>query len=333
MANSRDTILDATLEAERLHKTLKTKSRLQELSGQIDVFSSIVDQEVALIFKPLDGLLGAYLRSPSPGIIITTERPLAIQRFTAAHELGHSYLKHLASLDDDTILHRSPFVDADYDQKELAADTFAATFLMPEWAVNFHAERQSWNFQDLRDPVLAYQLSLRLGVSYEACVRVLRRNGLIDQPTLSGLLAIQPKSIKQRILADHQIPNWYPNVWVLTERDTGARISGEPNDVFVVKLKENSGAGYLWNLDQVRQAGFIIVGDERKPLGQSTEIGGAVDRVLTARSKEPCTGQIEAVESRPWNPSEQIMQFSFSYDLRGKEHGLPRAVSELYAAA
>jgi Zn-dependent peptidase ImmA (M78 family)/predicted secreted protein len=333
MANSRDTILEATLEAERLHKALKTKSRLEELSGQIDVFGSIVDQDVALIFKPLDGLLGAYLRSPSPGIIITTERTLAIQRFTAAHELGHSYLKHIASLDDDSILHRSPFVDADYDLRELAADTFAATFLMPEWVVNFHAERQKWNWQDLSYPVPAYQLSLRLGVSYEACIRVLRRNGLIDQSVLSRLLAIQPKSIKQRILADHQIPNWYPNVWVLTEKDAGARISGEPNDVFVVKLKENSGAGYLWNLDQVRQAGFLIVGDERKPMDEGLEIGGAVDRVLTARSMEPCVGQIAAVESRPWSPSEQTMQFSFSYDLRGKEHGLPRAVSELYAAA
>lgn len=124
MANDRDIILDATLEAERLHKTLKTKSRLQELSGQIDIFSSIVDQEVALIFKPLDGLLGAYLRSPSSGIILTTERPLAIQRLTAAHESGYSHLKHLASLDDESILHRSPFVDPDYDQKELRADTF-----------------------------------------------------------------------------------------------------------------------------------------------------------------------------------------------------------------
>ena len=333
MANSRDTILEATLEAERLHKRLKTKDRLGELSGLVDVFASIVDQDVALIFKPLDGLLGAYLQSPSPGIIVTTVRPLAIQRFTAAHELGHWYLKHLASFDDDAILHRSPYVDSDYDQRELAADTFAATFLMPEWLVNFHAERQGWNFQDLSEPVRAYQLSLRLGVSYEACARVLRRNGLIDHKTLGTLLAIQPKAIKQRILADHNLPNWYPNVWVLTERDAGTKISGEPNDVFVVKLKEDSGAGYLWNLDQVRDAGFIIVGDERKVQGYERDLGGAVNRVLTARSKEPCTGQIAAAESRPWAPSDIIMEWSFSYDFRGKEHGLPRAVTEQFALA
>ena len=155
MANSRDTILEATLEAERLHKRLKTKDRLGVLSGLVDVFASIVDQDVALIFKPLDSLLGAYLQAPSPGIIVTTVRPLAIQRFTAAHELGDWYLKHLASFDDEAILHRSPYVDSDYDQRELAADTFAATFLMPEWLVNFHAERQGWNFQDLAEPVRA----------------------------------------------------------------------------------------------------------------------------------------------------------------------------------
>ncbi len=142
MPDKRDTILEATLEAERLHKQLGTKSRLQEASGAIDVFGAVVQCDVALLFKRLDGLLGAFMRKPSPGIIVTTERPLAIQRFTAAHELGHSYLKHSASLDDESILHRSPYADAAYDHMELAADTFAASFLMPEWAINFHAERQ-----------------------------------------------------------------------------------------------------------------------------------------------------------------------------------------------
>ena len=333
MANTRDTILEATLEAERLHKQRNTKNQLAVTSGLIDVFGTIVDQDVALLFKRLDGLLGAFMKSPSPGIIVTTERPLAIQRFTAAHELGHCYLKHSASLDDESILHRSPYVDSAYDLMELGADTFAATFLMPEWVVNFHAERQGWNWQDLGDPVITYQLALRLGVSYEACARVLRRNGLVDQGVLGRLLNTRPKDIKQRLLEGHSIANWYPNVWLLTERDEGAQIHGEPQDIFVVHLKENSGAGYLWNLDQVREAGFVIVADERKPLGLESEIGGTVDRILTAQSETPSTGQIEAAETRPWDPSDQAMHFSFTYDFRGKERGLPRAIRGTYAAA
>ncbi|MFC6645553.1 ImmA/IrrE family metallo-endopeptidase [Granulicella cerasi] len=333
MPDRRDIILEATLEAERLHKQLGTKRRLQEASGAIDVFGTIVHSDVALLFKRLDGLLGAFMQKPSPGIIITTERPLAIQRFTAAHELGHWYLKHSASLDDESILHRSPYVDNAYDNMELAADTFAASFLMPEWAVNYHAERQGWNWQTLANPVTTYQLSLRLGVSYEACARVLRRNGLVDQTTLNGLLNVQPKQIKQRLLEGHSVANWYPNIWRLTEKDQGTTIVGEPNDVFIVRLKENSGAGYLWNLDQVREAGFHIVADERKPMDLPGEVGGPVTRVLTAQSEEPITGAIHATESRPWNPSDQTMSFSFTYDLRGKEHGLPRALRGLFEAA
>jgi hypothetical protein len=38
--------------------------------------------------QPLDKLLGAYVPAEEPGILITTKRPLSIQRFTAAHELG-----------------------------------------------------------------------------------------------------------------------------------------------------------------------------------------------------------------------------------------------------
>jgi Zn-dependent peptidase ImmA (M78 family) len=326
MANKRDTILDATLEAERLHKQVGTRKRLEELSGTIDVFGTIVSHDVVLLFKRLDGLLGAFMRKPAPGIIVTTERPLAIQRFTAAHELGHCYLKHSASLDDESILHRSPYVDAAYDQMELAADTFAAAFLMPEWALNYHAARQGWNWQSFASPVITYQLALRLGVSYEACARVLRRNNLLDQVTLNRLLATQPKQIKQQLLEGHSVANWYPNVWLLTEKDQGIQISGEPHDIFVVRLEENSGAGYLWNLDQVRDAGFNIVADERKSPSSSAEVGGPVTRILTAQSEEPCQGQIEATESRPWDPSDESMHFSFAYDLRGKEYGLPRAV-------
>lgn len=333
MLDKRDTILEATLEAERLHKQLGTKSRLQKASGAIDVFGAVVQCDVALLFKRLDGLLGAFMRKPSPGIIVTTERPLAIQRFTAAHELGHSYLKHSASLDDESILHRSPYADDAYDHMELAADTFAASFLMPEWAVNFHAERQGWNWQTLANPAVTYQLSLRLGVSYEACARVLRRNTLISQSTLNDLLRTQPKQIKQRLLDGHAMANWYPNVWLLTEKDEGTRIAGEPNDIFIVRLKENTGAGYLWNLDQVQHAGFNIVADERRPLDFAANVGGPVMRILTAQSDEPRIGEIRATEGRPWDPTDQAMSFSFTYDLRGKERGLPRALRGLLEAA
>lgn len=332
MPDLRETVLRATLEAERLHRGMKSEEQLTPKSGAVDVFGAIVRLGIELLFKPLDGLLGAYVPvGNASGILVTTERQLAIQRFTAAHELGHAYLKHDARLDNDQILRRSPFGNPHYDLREVAADTFASMFLMPEWLVNFHAAHQEWDWRNLSDPVVVYQLSLRLGVSYDALCRTLRRYDLLDPHTFRSLSSIPPKRIKQRILGDHPAESWYANVWLLTERDEGSVIHGEPADIFVVRLREMSGAGYLWNLDQVRDAGFAIVADERRI--PSDVVGGAVERILTARADDPCSGLIQAEQRRPWNPKDSVSRFSFSYDFRGKERGLPRFVREVQLAA
>jgi Zn-dependent peptidase ImmA (M78 family) len=334
MPDLRETILGATLEAERLHKELKTQEKLSQLSSSVDVFGAIVHLDIRLLFKHLDGLLGAYVPTPvRNGILVTTERQLAVQRFTAAHELGHAYLKHDVSLDDEQILKRSPFSNAVYDLREVAADTFASMFLMPEWLINFHAEHQGWDWRSLSDPISVYQLSLRMGVSYDALCRTLRRYNLLDQKDLATLTAIPRKEIKQKILENHPAKNWYPNVWLLTEQDEGSIIHGEPTDIFVVRLKEMSGAGYLWNLDQVRAAGFVIVADERRLPPTEDAIGGAVERVLMAQAEIPCNGTISAAQARPWNPADAVASFTFGYDFRGKERGLPRVAREVQLAA
>jgi len=63
---------------------------------------------------------------------VTTQRQLPVQRFTAAHELGHAALGHETSLDIDEILARSPFVEAEsYDLREIQANAFASQLLTP----------------------------------------------------------------------------------------------------------------------------------------------------------------------------------------------------------
>ena len=44
------------------------------------------------------------------------------------------------------------------------------------------------------------------------------------------------------------------DVWLLTERDARARIDGSFNDLFVLRLEEHSGGGYLWDIDQLKQS-------------------------------------------------------------------------------
>jgi Zn-dependent peptidase ImmA (M78 family) len=333
MPSRRDAVLDGVLEATRLHQQLEIRDKIVSFAGRIDVFTAIIDKGAQLVFKKLDGLLGAYIPVPVPGILVTTERPLAIQRFTAAHELGHFFMKHRGSLDDEAILHRSPFLSAAYDSNEVAADAFASEFLLPEWLVEFHAQQQQWSVGNLENPVDVYQLSLRVGLSYEATCRVLQKHRLLSKVTADKLVGIERKKIKQHLLGEHKLQNWFPNVWLLTEKDQGTAIYGEPNDVFVVKLKEHSGAGYLWNLDEASAAGFTIIANEHIPPAHQLEIGGAVERVLMACSDQPLTGNLDFVETRPWDASSIYGRFSFAYDFRGKEYGLPRVARERSVAA
>jgi predicted secreted protein len=337
MPRWREAVLEGVKEATRLHEELGLRTKIEATPGSIDVFSAIVQLNIPLLFRPLDGLLGTFLPKPSPGIIVTTERSLSIQRFTGAHELGHCYMGHEVSLDDKSILNRSPFGSHSYDPKEAAADAFAASFLCPKWLLQIHAARHRWNARALHDPLAVYQLSLRLGTSFGATCRSLRYHEIIGADVMEELLSIRPKQIKQQLLQLYEMDDWRSDVWLLTEADSSTRIQGAPNDVFVLKLRENSGAGYLWNLEDLEAAGFSIVADNRHIPSHDQEVGGMVERVLTARLNEPergRSGRISLNESRPWAGDEPPAdRLTLIYDLHGKELGQPRAERHRLAAA
>jgi Zn-dependent peptidase ImmA (M78 family) len=331
--SKRDILLDAISEAARLHQKLDSQQLVESRGGGVDVFGAILQLSVPLVFRPLDKLLGAFVPRPSAGIIVTTQRSLAVQRFTASHELGHFILGHTVSLDDESILNRSPFGASRYSNIEAAADAFAASFLMPKWLFEVHAVRQGWDADTFSDSRAVYQLSLRAGASYEATCRALQRYNVISLRQLDKHLSTTPKEIKQSILGQHTMDKWYPDVWVLTERDQGTLIQGGPNDIFLVRLKENSGAGYLWNIDQLQEAGFTVVSDERLIPDDSEAVGGAVDRILVAASQFEVSGTLDLVEVRPWDESAQnAHHFTLLYELLGKENGMPRAQRARVAA-
>ena len=105
---------------------------------------------------------------------------------------------------------------------------------------------------------------------------------------------------------------------MLTDEDEGVLIEGGRNDLFVVRLRENSDAGYLWNFDQLRAAGFVLVADDRDD-SDPKKIGGIVTRRVTAQSNERRHGEVTLQEHRPWMPQKPIRKFHLRYDLRGPE--------------
>lgn len=319
----KDAILSGALAANRLHQQSGTREQLTQTRAPVDVFGALLNNDIAVLFRPLEGLLGACLLKPAPGVIISTQRPLAVQRFTGAHELGHVVLHHAASLDGEEILLRG---DSLTDIAELQANAFAAEFLIPRWLPAIHGRAQGWNRKSLSNPATVYQLALRLGASFEATCIALRKYEAIDAGTFAKLREIQPRAIKQSLIPDYRPEHWHRDVWLLTERDRDAVIAGQPDDMFLFRLNEKSGAGYLWDIAELKKRGFVIVQDRREMLDEPGAVGGSVERVITAQSANAAAGEMRLAHRRPWQKSREFIdQLHLSYDLRGKEFGLPRA--------
>jgi predicted secreted protein len=320
MVDNRAAILTGAKAAHTLHRDLGIREQIERSGGgRVDVFSAITKLGATLMFQPLDKLLGAYLPGEELGVLITTKRPLPVQRFTGAHELGHLYMRHKPSLDDDNILRRAPFsTTGRISRQEREADAFASTFISPAWLLALILQRQAWSARDLSHPQHVYQVSLRVGTSYLATCHALERHKVINRGQCERLIAVEPKEIKRQLLEGYEPPDWRSDVWVLTERDEGTLIEGGRNDLFVVRLRENSGAGYLWNFDQLKDAGFALVDDDREQENPDA-IGGVLTRKVTARSEDRVQGEVVLRETRPWVTETPLHQLLLRYDLRGPE--------------
>jgi len=311
--------------AARLHLRLALRPQVESRGGNIDVFEAVHTVGLPLILRPLDKLLGAYLNEPEPGVLVTTQRPMSIQRFTAAHELGHFSRRHQPSLDDESILRRMSISGRPADDfQEVEADAFAVAFMMPRWLIAWHAARQGWTVADFRRPDVVYQLALRMGASYEATCWTLARHRLIEAPLARELVGTQPRTLKAALLQNHRPPDYRGDVWLLTERDAGTRIDGSRNDLFVLRLNEHSGGGYLWDIDQLKASGFGIVRDELEA-DDAEGIGGLIIRRVTAQPGGTYRGCVHLDERRPWE-AEPLSSVDVEFDLTGpEEEGLSRA--------
>lgn len=322
--NRREALLSGVGAAAALHDDLSLRDRLKAGDAPVDVFSIIENVGVPLAFRPLQGLLGLFLPPPAgPGIMITTERPLHLQRFTAAHELGHFMLQHEHGSFDERI----GFVargDYSRDQlQEVAADAFAAEFMLPRWLLVAHARKRGWSAEDLRSPDVVYQLSLRLGLSYEATCLALANHGIVPSPVVESLRAVPPKITKQKALGKVKPPSWWSDVWVLSANDAGAYMLGNPDDIIVLSLEEHAASGYTWDISQAEANGFSIILDERRDRNDAG-LGSIVDRLIVLHAQGG--GHVSLVEKRAWSKDHPLNELGLDLSFWGKET-LPRVAA------
>lgn len=328
------TRLSAIAAAKKLHRQLAIEARMKQAGGDIDIFAAIADLDIPLIFKPLTTALGLCLPKPLRGIMVTTRRSLHIQRFTAAHELGHIVLDHRASIDRH-ILERSPFVPDDgRDLQEVAADAFAAEFMLPRWLYLQHIRRQQWSLAHLRNPDIVYQLALRMGASYEATCWSLLGHQILPRGVVDTLLAARVARLKQAAGRGLMPAHGQADVWRFTERDDQSIACGNKDDLVTLALTENASSGYEWDTSKLTSAAFSIERNEALVPDLASGYGAPSTRHLALRIAEPKRSTLMLTERRPWmEPTSIDQSLTITLAFEGAETGgLSRIVRARHGA-
>jgi len=163
--SKRDILLDAISEAGRLHQ--KCRSTARRNRGEVLMFSTRFFNFPFPIVRPLDKLLAHSCRDLPPHHRHNPAH-LAVQRLQL-HELGHFILGHAGSLDDESILNRSPFGGARITCRSRCR-CICGELSNAKMVVRGACCTASWNAETFVDARAVYQLSLRAGASYEATV-------------------------------------------------------------------------------------------------------------------------------------------------------------------
>lgn len=229
---------------------LLTRSGAQ-LTQQIDVFTLIRDSNVVLRFMELDRLLGAFVPGANPGIIVNSRLPSDLQRYTAAHELGHFVLHSEAFALDGTseVEGRTP------DNLEAEAQLFASHLLMPLPLVSRAARDVGIRKEVAPTADQIYAIAGIMGVSYSASLVQLRNFGIVSYRHGLGLQDTRPVSVQVQRTFGERIADPGTHVW---SRDEVA--AGKLNDLYVgdlvaVDLPENRTTGFRWFLGGIDAGG------------------------------------------------------------------------------
>ncbi|OMI16988.1 ImmA/IrrE family metallo-endopeptidase [Leptospira weilii] len=321
--DKRQEILRATSEAARLKNQFPLGKRTS-----FDIIGATETLGIPFFFKPLSGLWGAALTiDDKKGILITSKLPLSIQRFTLAHELGHLLLGHKLSLDeslDDNIYKSTKFITQ---IQERAANTFASEILISKPNIANTFKKQGWEKDLLKDPNTVYQLSLRLGVSYEATCNGLTSLDLIDEAKKKELLKHKVKEIKYSFLTENTLDNSWSNVWTLSTNDSNTIIEASPEDVFILNIEENSTAGYLWEMDNTLEDKIKIFSNNNR-LDEKASYGSKTMRSIQFTINKEGIHRIYFDHKRPWS-GETDSYIEINVNNYGKEvDGLARRIKD-----
>jgi predicted secreted protein len=240
--------VDALVAAEQTLTTLGI-----DQSRPVDPFAAIEALGLDLVIADLDNLLGAVLPHGHGGVMVTSERGAGVQRYTAAHEIGHWILhQNQLRLDGPTEILGRPT-----DELERQAQLFAAYFLMPpplmEAAIDRHGLRRFGS-----EPERVYLISRDLQVSYEAAARRLANMGLLHDADLTSLLKVGRLAAMRRAFGGRRPLRGASDLWSAGAALDQMHLPVREGDDVLVTLPENRTTGWQWldddAIDELRNA-------------------------------------------------------------------------------
>lgn len=345
----------ASMEAQRLlaHREISWDE-------PIDVFKIVQDEGIWLVSKPLGaGLYGFYLREgDATGIVVNANHPESLQRYTAAHELGHHVLGHKSHLDDRDDV-RGPIEKAR--ANELAAQVFAGNLLMPLQAVNRALRRQGVARQAGPTAAQAYMLARDLDVSFSAAVWQLVNLGRLSHQAADNYVRAGAAAIKRELRSGgHPEGNNRADLLLLDQRSNGLAAACRIGDELRLRLPENPSTGYQWRLREpsvtalgprgaVWDGGRLltsettvspavavpselrVVRDSFLTLSSNDVVGGGGVRELVMLADAVGSARIQAVLARPWQPDGVVEEFGVSVRV-APPHSLEGFAGEQIAA-
>jgi hypothetical protein len=172
------------------------------LDTPCDVYELITRHGLDLRFMEVTSLEGLYLADGRAGQInVCAHRPSGLQRFIAAHELGHHLLGHGAMIDRE-LDYKERF--SSFPNEEKLAEVFARFLLMPLRAVHKGFKNIGSVLANLQ-PADVFRVSCWLGVGYSTLLHQMRFSlRMLAPKDFERLTKTKPQQIKTALTPDRQ---------------------------------------------------------------------------------------------------------------------------------